>query len=78
MRVGDVLHNSQNADIIQLMYHQEIMCKSLENAWENQYFEFHVKGTLNQDRSTLCPTFDVNTPIINPIDLSPYPSSNYN
>jgi len=54
------------------------MCKSLENAWENQCSEFHVKGILNQDISTLCPTFDVNTPILNPIDLSSYPSSNYN
>lgn len=33
---------------------------------------------MNQDISTLCPTFDVNTPILNPIDLSSYPSSNYN
>ena len=45
---------------------------------KNQYSKFHVMGILNQDISPLCPTFDVNTPIPNPIDLSSYPSSNYN
>jgi hypothetical protein len=37
--------------------------------WENQYSEFHVKGIFNKDIPKLCPTFEVNTPILNLTDL---------